>query len=564
MGAPVDIVTGDRGQRGNRILLESRKKVEPQVIKTSGRIYSIVGLSLSASHVIDAPEGLIVVDTGSGMNEGKGILEMIRTFSSRPVGAVIYTHSHYCGGTAALVESPGQVTVWAHHALRANRANMISSVAAGKWPRIAAQSGLILPKEGEDADSAGTEVARSGPDGYVPPDRIIDKDGMIIRILGVPFVFYTDYSFDTKDTLLMHLPEDDTVIHNHLSGNFPNLYSLGGGSYRDPLPWIEGLDKILTIGPTHLLGVHGLPVSGKEKIRELVEVNRDALQFLYDQTVRAINLGLTAPETAFFVRLPKELQTHPYLQQTYGEVWHHVLSIYCGLMGWYDGDPVNLLPLHPEDESRLFIEAVGGVNRILGLAEQALKERKYSWAARLLRHALRVSSDEDRPGAAKLLAAALRGGAQVTTAWSTRNVCLTAALELEGRGSRKILKTVPDRRALSGLYASGLLRLLRFKLDPLRLPLGASQRLILRISGTDNVYALELRRGVLTMRSVGPDTGEEMNLPSDSGKAEINVETLVDILLGEKSFSDAAEEGGLRISGDRDAVLRFFSAFELK
>lgn len=595
MGAPVEIITGNRGQRGNRVLMESRKKVEPQVVKMNPRIYSILGLSLSASHVIDAPGGLIVIDTGTGQDEGQRILEMIRTFSSRPIGAVIYTHSHYCAGTSALIGDRGSALIYAHHLLEANRAETVSSIAPGKWLRISAQSGLILPKEGEDADSAGTEVSRSGPDGYLPPNQTIDADGTKISILGVPFVFYTSYSFDTNDTLLMHLPEDDAVIHNHLSGNFPNIYSLGGGPYRDPVPWIAGLERILEIGPSLLLGVHGLPVAGKAAVDDIVRSNRDAIRYLYDQTVRAINKGLTAMETAFFVRLPPELENHPGLKQTYGEAWHHVLSIYSGLIGWYDGDPVELLPIHPDEEARRMTESLGGVNRILDLARSALAEGQYSWAARLLRYAHRGSSGEERGRAAGMLAAALRGAGQVTTAWSTRNVLLTAARELEGRGNRKNLKTVPDRQALSTLGTENLLRLFRFRLDPARRP-GASLSVLVWVKDAGARYVFELSRGSLTIRPLPGDalkTGvalkpgaasetaggtapeaENGAAPVEAAAAEkagagfpaeitMDRGVIIDLLLGEKEYSQAEADGSVRVTGDRDLARGFFSLFEI-
>lgn len=58
--------------------------------------------------------------------------------------------------------------------------------------------------------------------------------------------------------------------------------------------------------------------------------------------------GLTDGEA---VRLPEELAVREYLGEYYGTVEWSVKSIYQGYVGWFDGDPVKLMPV-PEAEYR--------------------------------------------------------------------------------------------------------------------------------------------------------------------------------------------------------------------
>jgi alkyl sulfatase BDS1-like metallo-beta-lactamase superfamily hydrolase len=362
---------GDRGQMADPLLLSSRPNVDPQVIEITPHVRTIVGLGLSATHVITGNDGLIVVDTGAGVDEASAKLTHIRTFSAAPIRAVIYTHYHYASGTAALIPHGERVQIYAHPNLDRNHAEAISELATIKHRRVSAQAGHTLPSEGPDADSAGTTVANRGSHGYLPPTQTIAHNGQELLIHGVRFVFYTDYPFDTDCTLLIWLPDLETVIHNHMSGNFPNVYSIGGGPFRDPRPWLAGLDKIRELAPEHLLGCHGMPFSGRAKVTEVVTVTRDALQFVFDQTVRAMNRGLSPAEAIDFVQLPESLAHHSALTQTYGEVWHHVMSIYHGLIGWYDGDAVNLLPVSPGLESSRIVEGFGGAERASEAARAA-------------------------------------------------------------------------------------------------------------------------------------------------------------------------------------------------
>ena len=56
--------------------------------------------------VIDAPDGLIVYDTGDWSGEGRHFREVIeQQISKRPIKAIIYSHSHYALGGGAMVEA---------------------------------------------------------------------------------------------------------------------------------------------------------------------------------------------------------------------------------------------------------------------------------------------------------------------------------------------------------------------------------------------------------------------------------------------------------------------------
>jgi alkyl sulfatase BDS1-like metallo-beta-lactamase superfamily hydrolase len=383
----------------------------------------------------------------------------------------------------------------------------VSGTAGIKKMRVAAQAGHALPAEGADADSAGTVVSKAGEHGYVAPTRPVERNGQELTIRGVRFVFYTEYPFDTDCTLLLWLPEEKTVIHNHLTGNFPNVYSIGGGPFRDPRPWIAGLDKIRALAPEQLLGCHGLPFAGRAHVTEVVTVTRDALQFVYDQTVRAMNRGLSPREAVDLVKLPESLADHPALSQTYGEVWHHVRSVYEGLIGWYDGDAANLVPLDPALESLRIVEGFGGPQAALDNARQALARGETGWATRLASHVRRTTASGEYVREAALLeAAALRRAAWITPAWGTRNACLTQARELEGHPGRESLQQAPTLSMLMESPPSATIGFLRSRLVPERVDAG-EHYLVLILS--DASYNLILRNGVLdaTHRPTADTTG---------------------------------------------------------
>ena len=101
---------------------------------------------------------------------------------------------------------------------------------------------------------------------------------------------------------------------------------------------------------------HTLPVSGKENIFDIITHYRDAIQFVYDQTIRWMNLGLEVDEIVEKVRLPPTLAKHPYLQPFYGNVSWSVRGVFSNQLGWFDGDPVNLNPLSKKQRAKNIVE----------------------------------------------------------------------------------------------------------------------------------------------------------------------------------------------------------------
>ena len=68
-----------------------------------------------------------------------------------------------------------------------------------------------------------------------------------------------------------------------------NVFPIRGEEYRDPRILLSGFDHILGLGADHLVGVHGPPLSGAAEIEKVLTLARDAIQYLWDQTVRLRN-----------------------------------------------------------------------------------------------------------------------------------------------------------------------------------------------------------------------------------------------------------------------------------
>ena len=216
-----------------------------------------------------------------------------------------------------------------------------------------------------------------GTTSFIPPTKTFAETldltivGVKLRLIHVPS--------ETPDHLNVFLPDSRVLLSGDMIQGpaFPNIHTLRGASFRDPLAWVESIDRMRAVGAEHLVPSHGQPVSGKEKVEEVMRNYRDGIQFVHDQTIRYMNRGMTRDELVAAVKLPQHLASYsPYLREFYGTVSHSVREIYVGYLGWFEGDPVALDPTPPAESARRHVMLMGGRDRVLGEARSSNGRRR--------------------------------------------------------------------------------------------------------------------------------------------------------------------------------------------
>ncbi|MYI56789.1 MAG: alkyl/aryl-sulfatase, partial [Acidimicrobiia bacterium] len=119
------------------------------------------------------------------------------------------------------------------------------------------------------------------------------------------------------------------------------------------------------------------------EVDEALDVYSRGLWHVYNATIEGMNAGRTPDELAEEVRLPDDLAAHPLLREYYGTVAWSVRSIFNGVLGWFDGNPTRLNPLHPAERARRVAGLAGGAAVLLERAGEALAEGDAQWAAEL-------------------------------------------------------------------------------------------------------------------------------------------------------------------------------------
>jgi alkyl sulfatase BDS1-like metallo-beta-lactamase superfamily hydrolase len=140
---------------------------------------------------------------------------------------------------------------------------------------------------------------------------------------------------------------------------------------------------MLDLGADHLVPSHGPPVSGADDVRDALTGYRDAITYVRDASMQALNDGLSVHEAARTIRLPAELAAKPYLAERYGTVAWGVRAVYDGLTGWYDGDPSSLDPLPASRRDAVLVE-LSGRDALVARARAYAAEGEHQLALELL------------------------------------------------------------------------------------------------------------------------------------------------------------------------------------
>lgn len=566
-GMDDQVVVAPNGAMVNQQYLNnimSRGLEQPRLIKVRDGVHVLRGYSLSNYTFIEGKTGLIAFDTGNNMGMGRGALEHIREITDLPVKNIIYSHNHYTGGAKAYADDAAKrgvekVETWGHPDLENELRS--SSIRLGPMlhRRVNIQLGFYLPATGPDAYFGPTEPSFDDPEdqanGHLPTIHT-PGHGEVVEIDGLTAIFYHVIS-DTDDSIVVHFPELDMVIHNAAAVPvaFP-LYTLRGANYRDPLGVIEGLDLIRGINPKYLVGAHGEPLNTRESSYDFLTTHRDLYSFIYNQSIRGINKGMTPDEIVAEVIVPSHLDNDPRIFPAYIDNEYSLRGQYRGLVGWYAEDTALLHPPLPSELGLEILTGFGGADSVIAASENAFKEGKYNLAARLVSYVLDVDANNE---AARLLKAqALRKMAYSTRSGiQSRNFLLTHALHLEGKLNWKSMPPhsfvgLPTTESMARQPVGTYVKLLESQIDPeqnkdLQTSVG------LRFTDKEKGWTIAIRRGVAEVTD-----GVDNNVV-----ATLNISRMdwLYIRLRQKTFLEVLETRKATVDGDLDTFLSVIEMF---
>lgn len=515
-------------------------------------IYQVRGFDLSNITFIEGDTGIIVIDPLVSTEVAAAALALYREHrgADRPVVAVIYTHSHvdHFGGvlgvtTQADVDA-GKVSVLAPEGFTAHaiQENVYAGPAMAR--RATYMYGTVLDRGPQGQVGCGLgQTPSTGEVGIIVPTIDIRTTGETHTIDGVEIEFQMAPGTEAPAEMHFYFPRFRALcMAENATHNLHNLLTLRGALVRDPHAWsgylTEAIDTFADRADV-VFASHHWPTWGRERIVEFLSLQRDLYAYLHDQTLRLLNQGYTGVEIAEQFQMPPALERAWHTRGYYGSVSHNVKAVYQRYMGWFDGNPGRLWPHPPEALGPRYVEALGGLDRVVGLAQAAFDSGDFRWAATLLDHAM--FTDAEHSAARSLYADTLEQLAYGAENATWRNFFLSGATELrEGNFGTATQATSPSM--LMQLTPDQIFDSLAIRING---PRAWDLDIAIDITSADldANYRLALRNGVLVHRKVA----------ADAATATVTVKLASKFRLLGVVFGDF-DSPGLEITGDQSAL----------
>lgn len=499
------ITTADVAAANDRLAMTTK-----QAIEVAPDVWLLAGWGIAHSMAIRAPEGWIIVDTGDSTAAAQDMRDKLEAALGAPirVAAILLTHWHYAEGTAAWDDEG--VELWGHEWLDRNRTagSGVGPLAGFYQARAVSQFGVFHPTEGPDSfpNNLGFTPERLlSESSYRPPEKLF-ANGTVetFVIAGEPVTVMPNRS-DSSDSVGFHFPRLRLLVSNFMAPGFIfNLFSLRGGLFRNPDPFIEDSRRMEGFDTAILLDLHASPVTGEAAVRDAIHRSSDQVRLIRDQSRRMIARGLDGRAAAEAVVFPSALRDG---WEFYGQVESHVRQMYNATVGWFGSDVYDINPLPIAEEARRTVTMMGGPEAVRAAAADAAETGRidgWQWALKLT--SLLLDIDPTDTEARTTRATAARALGQRTTSSNARGWYITEALESEGRllamgqpvtiaEIRAVLGT-PHRDELVAAGTAATLAFLPVLVDP-TMAGDSTIAFTLLVEGEDTPWLVELRNGVI-------------------------------------------------------------------
>ena len=405
-----------------------------------GKIWQVRGFDLSNITFVRGDTGWIIFDPLVSQETAAAALAFANEkLGARPVVAVVYSHSHidHFGGVRGVIDDAdvksGKVQVIAPAGFM--EAAVAENVYAGNAMirRAMYQYGMLLPQSPfGHVDQAIGKRASTGTTGLIEPTRLVAKDIEEIVVDGVTMVFQNTPGTEAPAEMNTWFPQYKAFwAAENITATIHNIYTLRGALVRDALQWSKYINEALyRFGPQAdvMFAAHTWPRWGNARIQEVMRTQRDVYANLNNDVLHLANQGVTINEIQNVYRLPQSLQSDWAARSYHGSEEHNSRAVINRYLGYWDGNPATLVPASPRDSAPLYVEMMGGSDRILARSRELHDAGDYRLAIELLNKL--VYAEPSNQAARNLLADAFEQMGYQKESSSLRNSFLAAAQEL--------------------------------------------------------------------------------------------------------------------------------------
>ncbi len=325
----------------------------------------------------ETSEGLVLVDIGSFLFAGR-TKDVLRESVGAPLHTAIYTHGHvdHCFGVELYEAESG-----------ASPANILAHRAVSRrFERY-----RLTRDYNTKINQRQFRIAAEFPGVFREPTQTFD-DALSVSVGGRTLELQHALG-ETDDHAWVWDPASKTLCTGDLfiwaSPNCGNPQKV----QRYPREWAAALRDMASREPEVLCPGHGVPIWGREHVRDALVNTADYLDAIVRDVLVLLNEGARLDIILGEVSPPAALAALPYLRPVYDEPEFIVRNVVRLYGGWWDGNPANLKPARERALAHEVVTLAGGVDRVVARADELASQEEFALACHLIEMAAAVSEE---------------------------------------------------------------------------------------------------------------------------------------------------------------------------
>jgi alkyl sulfatase BDS1-like metallo-beta-lactamase superfamily hydrolase len=530
--------------------------------------YQVRGFDLANITFVRGKTGWIVFDPGTALETARAAKELVDEHLGKlPVVAVVYSHSHgdHFGGVRGLVSDEdvqsGKVQIIAPRDFMdyAVSENVYAGNAMNR--RMFYQYGVLLPASpyGHAGQGLAMGVA-AGNLGLMAPTRVIEKDIEVHTIDGVEMEFQNAPFTEAPSEMHTWFPEKKVFwTGENVTGTFHNIYTLRGAMVRDPLAWSKYINQALFLYGKRadvMIASHHWPRWGNDRVQELLRGQRDLYGNINNQVLHLANQGVTINEIHNVYETPKAISDQWYNRGYHGSPEHNSRAVINRYLGYWDANPATLIPLSPADSAPLYVEMMGGAQKIMAKGKALSDRGEYRLAQEILNKL--VQAEPGNQPAKDLLADVFEQIGYQQENPGLRNSFLNGAFELrsgipEGASPKS---SGPD--VIRAMSTELFLDFVGIRMDSRK---AAGMGFTINLVTPDNGEKFVIELSSATLTNIEGYQAEDADLTVTIDRADLEL-----TMMGKKTLMAQIDDGTAKIRGDKGVLKQLASTlveFEL-
>jgi alkyl sulfatase BDS1-like metallo-beta-lactamase superfamily hydrolase len=309
-----------------------------------------------------------------------------------------------------------------------------------------------------------------------------------------------------------------------------------------------------------MFSAHTWPRFGNERIQEVMRTQRDVYAHLNNEVLHQANLGVTINEIHNVYKLPDSLKQSWAAHSYHGSEEHNSRAVINRYLGYWDANPATLMPLSPKDSAPLYVEMMGGAEKIMAKGRELYDDGQYFAAVEIL-NKLVYAEPENTP-AKDLLADVFEQIGYQKESPSVRNSFLAAAYELRNRLPSGTPPSTTGPDTIRGMSTELWLNAMAISMDSQKVG-GTDYVINLVTPDNDEKFVVELSNSVLT--NIQGQQAAKPDLTITVKRADLE-----GVMAGATTFDDLLKDGKATFEGDRSgfdtirsAMTTFTPTFEM-